>query len=261
MYFLAVDVGNTNISLGIFDDFNDRPLFTFSIATDRNKTEFEYLIAIKTIFDSFNFSISSVVSVKIASVVPELNRILLLAFALIKPRIDVKLIESADFMMQFNVQNKSEVGVDRIVNSFAATTLCCADCIIVDFGTATTIDIAIKEAGYIIYEGGIILPGVALSLEALRLGTSKLPKVSLKMPDCLIGKTTTEAINSGIFYGYPAMISGLIAQIRENYKDRNFRVIITGGVANLFNRDLFHLEYLLEPELTLLGINLSHKNS
>ncbi len=246
---LVVDVGNTNISFGVVDAEKNLTN-TFSIKTERERTAFEFLTFLEINLKYFNINATEITEVKIASVVPEAERELAKLFTEIYKK-TVKFITPADIPITINLTNPLEVGVDRVLNVFSALTDCKNknNILIIDFGTAITFDVGLKTG---IYEGGIIFPGINLSLEALKNGTSKLPKVSLKEPIKLIGKSTAEAINCGIFYGYASMVNGIVRSLCKQYE---FKIIITGGYANLFSK-YFDFDFILDNGLSLRGISL-----
>jgi type III pantothenate kinase len=246
---LVVDVGNTNISFGVVDAEKNLTN-TFSIKTERERTAFEFLTFLEINLKYFNINAQDITEVKIASVVPEIERELTKLFTEIYEK-KLKFITPADIQIKINLANPLEVGVDRVLNVFSAFKIYGDEnnILIIDFGTAITFDVGLKEG---IYEGGIIFPGINLSLEALKNGTSKLPKVSLKEPTNPIGKSTAQAINSGIFYGYASMVNGIVSLLKKQYE---FKIIITGGYANLFNK-YFDFDFKSDNGLSLRGISL-----
>ena len=155
--------------------------------------------------------------------------------------------------LKINIDNPEEAGADRLVNSFATKCLNLSPAIIIDFGTATTFDVVGKDGSY---NGGIIAPGVNLSLEALYLAAARLPKVTLKPlfnKNSIVGKNTVNAMESGIYWGYVSMIEGLINKVKILDEYKNYKVIATGGLSDLFKKSLPCIDYI-EEDLTLIGL-------
>ena len=170
-----------------------------------------------------------------------------------------------DLGLKVNIDNPEEAGADRLVNSFAAKCLNLSPAIIIDFGTATTFDLVGEDGSY---NGGIIAPGVNLSLEALYLAAARLPRITLKPlsnEKSIIGKNTINAMESGIYWGYVSMIEGLINKIKLLNEYKSYKVIATGGLSDLFKNSLPCVDYIKE-DLTLIGLvnlylnNLKNKN-
>ena len=175
---------------------------------------------------------------------------------------DKKVVGENNFEIgiKVNIDNPNEAGADRLVNSFAAAKLNLSPAIIIDLGTATTFDLVCKDGSY---NGGVIAPGVNLSLEALYLAAARLPRISLKsLTDIneIIGKNTINAMESGIFWGYVSMIEGLIYKIKSIDKFSNHKVIATGGLSHLFKNSIKSIDHIID-DLTLIGlVNLFLKN-
>jgi type III pantothenate kinase len=251
---LCIDVGNTHTSFAVFKKSleNDDPVCKFNIATEKNKTEYQLFCEINSILQLFQVNHKNIKEVKIASVVPELNRILSECFKNIF-QIKHRFILKENIDLKINLKNPSEVGIDRLINVFAAFHFYGKkkNIVIIDFGTAVTFDVGIKTGEY---DGGIIYPGINLSLDALRTGTSKLPKISLTKPESPIGKSTAEAINAGIFYGYSGMVNSIVSHIIAEYKE-DFKIILTGGLSGIL-APYFNFEYEINEMLNLYGISI-----
>jgi type III pantothenate kinase len=154
-----------------------------------------------------------------------------------------------DLGIRINTDRPSAVGADRVVNAMAAHRDYGGDLIIIDFGTATTFDIVAAQGSY---EGGIIAPGVNLSMEALHLAAAQLPRIAIERPQAVIGKDTVPAMQSGIYWGYVGLIEGLVARIKAEY-GKPMKVIATGGLANLFRQNTLIIEKL-DGDLTIRGL-------
>jgi type III pantothenate kinase len=246
---LCIDAGNTNISFAVFENSEMKCFFDFH--TEKKQTAFELFVKLKIILERFNVFFEQILEVKIASVVPELDRIFHQLVEEILQISKVKFLKTRDIPLKVNLINPAEVGIDRLINIFGALK-CYGDdknIIVIDFGTAITFDVGLKTFEY---EGGVIFPGINLSLEALKNGTSKLPKVSLKEVKNPVGKSTSEAINSGIFFGYSGMVNGVVLQIKKQYNSE-FKIILTGGFSSVLEK-YFDFEFEIDNTLNLKGI-------
>ena len=248
--FVAIDIGNTNVTVGLF---SSRSLIaSHSFATDKTKTEFEYFILFKNVFNHYNFEPSLAV---VSSVVPNLNRVIDETFANLFS-VSCRFICTSDFCKEIEIctHNKSEVGIDRLVNAVSAKHVYNRSCIVVDFGTTITFDVVLKNSDESFsYTGGVIVPGINLSIAALRNFTAKLPQVEVAPPSSVIGKTTSEAINSGIFFGYSGLAEKIISKIKLENRDHEFKIILTGGMSFVLG-EYFDFEYEINHDITLLGI-------
>ena len=244
---LAIDIGNSDIVAGIFK--GDDLLSTIRITTDTNKTPEEYAVIFSDFFINNGIEISALKQSVISCVVPELSDVLMLTVEKhfnIEPLMVSSVIETG---MPILYEDPNEVGADRIANSVAAYRKYSTSLIVVDFGTATTFD-CISENGE--YLGGAISPGISISSRALFENASKLPEVDLIKPKKVIGKNTVESIQSGIIYGYAALVDGLIEKI-SNHMSSKPKVIATGGLARLIANESNKIEEL-DEYLTLKGL-------
>ena len=262
---LAIDCGNTNTVFALYTVNNQiNQLASWRINNDSKRTADLYYPWLLKMFEISKFNITSVKGISVASVVPET---LVNIKSLIKKYFNVKTLvvneNILDLGVKVNIDNPKEAGADRLVNAYAAEKLKISPAIIIDFGTATTFDIVGNDGSY---NGGIIAPGVNLSLEALYLATANLPKISLKplidLESTIIGKNTINAMESGIFWGYVSMIEGLIEKIKSVNKFSDYKVIATGGLSNLFKNSLKSIDVIID-DLTLIGLvklYLNNKN-
>lgn len=262
---LAIDCGNTNTVFALYTVNNQiNQLASWRINNDSKRTADLYYPWLLKMFEISKFNITCVTGISVASVVPET---LVNIKSLIKKYFNVKTLvvneNILDLGVKVNIDNPKEAGADRLVNAYAAEKLKISPAIIIDFGTATTFDIVGKDGSY---NGGIIAPGVNLSLEALYLATANLPKISLKplidLDPTIIGKNTINAMESGIFWGYVSMIEGLIEKIKSVNKFSDYKVIATGGLSNLFKNSLKSIDVIID-DLTLIGLvklYLNNKN-
>jgi len=249
----VLDVGNTNTVLGVFE--NDTLKHEWRIKTDRYKTEDEFGMLIKSLFDYTGIAFSDIHGVIISSVVPPIM------FALEKMsrdyfHLDPIIIgkEDVGLYLKMNYPTPNEIGADRIVNAVGAIEEYGTPLIIIDFGTATTYCYINEEAAYC---GGIITPGINISMEALYSKASKLPKIEIQAPETVVGQTTVEAMKSGVFYGYIGQVDGLVNRIKKEKKG-NPKVIATGGLSKLIADESESID-VVDSHLTLKGLYLIYE--
>lgn len=251
---LLVDVGNTNIVLGIHE--NHRLLDHWRISTDRLRTTDEYGVLITNLFHLHQLEMKQVEGIIISSVVPPLNPTL--------ERMSIRYFNVQPMFigpgtktgMNIRYENPREVGADRIVNAVAAYDRFGGPIIVIDFGTATTF-CAIAENGD--YLGGAIAPGVGISMEALFQRAAKLPRVELKKTDSVICKNTISSMQSGVFYGYVGQVDGIVYRMKEELGAET-AVVATGGLASLIASESKTIDYVA-PMLTLEGLALIYEQN
>ena len=256
--FLAIDIGNTNITLGLFkfngNKIEDKPFQIWRIATSKKKTADEYAIKILDIFyySKIDISKEQIKAVAIASVVPSLDNV----FADLTKRYFKK---DAMFItnkraggLKFSYNNPEEVGADRIADAVAVYERYRTASVVIDFGTATTFDCIDKDGNYL---GGVITAGPLISAEALTQRTAKLPQVTLNMPAKIVGRTTVECIQSGLYYGYIGLVKEILHRIKNEMGEENIKIIATGGLSYLMVKEMEDIEGVI-PELTLEGIKI-----
>jgi type III pantothenate kinase len=242
-------VGNTNTVVGVFDGKSLQN--HWRLPTRRAGTSDEYGVLIKVLFDFRGLDFRAVDAVIISTVVPSLEEPLQQMgrqFFSVEPLVVGPGIKTG---MPILYESPREVGADRIVNAVAAFEGYGGPCIVVDFGTATTFD-AISERGE--YLGGAICPGVGISAEALFQRAARLPRVDITRPRAVIGKTTVASMQAGLYYGYLALVEGLVARMREEMGGRS-KVVATGGLAELVLGESKLVDHL-DPLLTLTGLRI-----
>lgn len=257
---LTIDIGNTNITLGVFKSkrgiIRQGPLKVWRLNTDISKTAGKYKEEIFNILHCLSIKLSDIEAVAIASVVPSLDKVF--------SKICTKYLERKPFFINNRtckelkiLYNKpKDVGADRIANATAACTLYGGPIIVVDFGTATTFDCIDQKGQYI---GGVIVPGPIMAAESLAERTAKLPKAKIVKAKKVIGKSTTSSIQSGLYYGYTGLIKEIISLISKEMTGRP-KVIATGGLADLFTNRIKEVKAVV-PELTLEGIRIIWQGS
>lgn len=252
---LAVDIGNTNIVLGCIEQ--EKIYFVERVSTNISKTELEYVVELKTLLDLYRIQVEEITGCIIASVVPPLTNIVKTAME--KYLHTTPLIVGPGVKTGLNIlmDNPAQIGADLIVNAVAGLKYYGAPIIMIDMGTATTISVVDDKKNYI---GGMILPGVKVSLDSLVNRTSQLPRISLEPPKKVIGKNTIDCMKSGIIMGQAACIDGMTQRIQEEL-GYQATVVATGGLAGSIipycRQNVIH-----DDELTLKGLNIIyHKNT
>ncbi len=251
---LVIDVGNTNTVLGLFD--SDRLIHDWRIRTEIDHTIDEYGVLISNLYHSSRMNakeIKSVTDIIISCVVPPMLNILeplCMKYFKIKPMIVGPGIKTG---MPIFYDNPKEVGADRIVNAVAAYEKYRKECIVVDFGTATTFDYVSPKGEYM---GGCIAPGIVISSEALFARASKLPRVEFSRPKTVITKDTVSAMQAGIMYGYAGLVDGIVTRMKSEVKTKPL-VIATGGLARIVAQEARSIDKI-EEMLTLEGLRIIH---
>ena len=246
---LALDVGNTNTVVGVFE--GQTLLRHWRLSTRREGMRDEYAMLIKGLFDFAGLDFQGVSAVIISSVVPPLQGPLeemVRQYFGVEPMVVGPGIKTG---MPILYESPRDVGADRIVNAVAAFEAYGGPCIVVDFGTATTFD-AISARGE--YIGGAICPGIGISAEALFQHAAKLPRVDVTQPKAIIGKNTVGSMQAGLFYGYLSLVEGVVARMRVELGDRA-TVIATGGLAQLLLAESTAVDRV-DPLLTLTGLRI-----
>lgn len=244
----VLDVGNTNTVLGIFDQ--GKLKYQWRMQTDKNKTEDEFGMFFKSLFAHEDISFSDVDGIIISSVVPPiLFALQRMADKYFHCRPMVIGEEMVNPHLKMAYPNPKEIGADRIVNAVGTIKEYGAPSIIIDFGTATTYCYINEKEEYV---GGAITPGINISLDALYTNAAKLPKIELKRTDKVIGSSTVEAMQSGVYYGYVGQVDEVVSRIKGE-TGTSAQVIATGGFATLLVEDSATID-IVDPFLTLKGL-------
>jgi type III pantothenate kinase len=251
---LAIDVGNTNTSLGVYD--GEQLVAHWRLTTARERTIDEYGVHSRNLFELAGLDFKAITAVAIASVVPPLNFTLRRLSEVYFHHAPLFVDHTTDTGMPILYTPPSDVGADRIVDAVAAIHKYGSPCIIVDFGTATTFD-AINSRGE--YVGGVITPGITISSDALFARTARLPRVEIKRPSSVIGSSTVGSMQSGLYYGYAGLVDGILRRMREELGE-GVRVIATGGLAPLIATGSEFIEEI-DDTLTLDGLRLVYERT
>ncbi|MCR5626383.1 MAG: type III pantothenate kinase [Lachnospiraceae bacterium] len=251
---LAIDIGNTNVVVGGMD--KDKVAFFERVATDIRKTELEYVVQLKMVLDLHGIEKERITGCIISSVVPPLNNII--RRAIIKFLNKEPLIVGPGIKTGLNIliDNPATVGADLIVNAVAGYRYYGAPLIMIDMGTATTVSVLDKDANYI---GGMILPGVMVSLDSLVNRTSQLPRISLEEPKRFIGRNTIECMKGGIIIGQASALDGIIDRMWDEL-GYEAKVVATGGLTPSIVPSCRH-DIIIDNELTLKGLGLIYEKN
>ncbi len=249
---LAIDIGNTNVVLGVFD--KEKLIEHWRVGTDTHITPDEYAMIFKDLFGFVGLEFRQITGVIISTVVPPLLPVMTemsKKYFRLDPMVVTPAIKTG---LTIRYDNPKEIGADRIVNAAAAYRLYGGPLIIVDFGTATTFCAVTKNGEYL---GGAIAPGIKISAEALFQRASKLPRVELTKPSKVIGTDTVSAMQSGIIYGYAGLVDGIVERMKKELSTEA-RVIATGGLAELVSPETKTISEI-KPQLTLEGLRLLYE--
>jgi type III pantothenate kinase len=252
---LAINANNTNVKFALYD--GKRMVGDWRIRTESGRTADEYMVWLSQLLTLAGLDYKDIRETIIATVVPQaLFHLRMFCERHLNAPPLVIGDPDVDLGIKVLMDRPNEVGADRLANAVGGHVLHPRPLVIVDFGTATTFDIADAEGNYI---GGAIAPGINLSLEALHMATAKLPRIALERPARVIGKDTLSAMQSGIYWGYIGLIEGLVTRITKEFGAR-LTIIATGGLAPLFFGATPAIEHL-EPEITMQGLVEIHRRN
>lgn len=249
---LAIDMGNTNIVIGCVDE--EKVLFEERLATDLSKTELEYVVIFKTVLELYGIEKEKVTGAIISSVVPQLVNIIKSAvYKLIK--VDPMVVgPGVKTGLNILMDEPRRVGSDLIVDAVAAINNYGTPVIVIDMGTATTMSVIDRKGNYI---GGVIMPGIKVSVDSLVSRTAQLQRISLDAPDKVIGKNTINCMKSGVIYGNASCIDGMIDRLAEEMGESpdDVKVVATGGLARVILPECRH-NIIQDDELLLKGLKI-----
>lgn len=244
---LAIEQGNTNTLFAVHD--GERWTAQWRAATESSRTADEYAVWLSQLLNMAGLELRGFNGCIISSVVPQsiFNlRNLARRYLHVEPLV---IGENVDLGIEVRIDKPSEAGADRLVNAIGAHIAYPGDLIVIDSGTATTFDVVAADGAF---EGGVIAPGINLSMEALHTAAAKLPRVAIQKPQRVVGTDTVGAMQSGVFWGYIAMIEGLTTRIKAEW-GKPLTVVATGGIASLFHGATLAVDHF-DPDLTIRGM-------
>jgi len=245
---LAIDSGNTNATFGLFDQ--DKLINSWRISTDTARTADQYAVWLLKLFEIEGYSHEDIENVIIANVVPATDRAFRGMSEKYLKQFPMVIGDAAiDLGIDIMTQTPKEAGADRVVNVVGAYTKIKQAGMVIDFGTATTFDVLDEKGNY---RGGVIAPGVNLSLKALVDAAAQLAAIPIRKPEKVIGETTRQAMESGTFWGYVGLVEGLINRIKDE-TGQDMKVIATGGLSQLFADAIQGIDHVAD-NLTLEGL-------
>ncbi|MEE2692394.1 MAG: type III pantothenate kinase [Pseudomonadota bacterium] len=249
---LAIDVGNTNAVFALYE--HDKPVAQWRSATSTVRTADEHAVWLSQLMAMIGKKLTDVTDCVISTVVPQSLfhlRNLSRRYCNCEP-----FVVTAQNIpgVEVRIARPSEAGADRLVNAVGAFTKYGGPLIVVDSGTATTFDVVADDGAF---EGGVIAPGINLSMQALHDAAARLPRIAIERPERVIGKETVGAMQSGVFWGYISLIDGLVARMKAEYR-KPMKVIATGGVVSLFENAATSID-VFDPDVTIRGLLEIHK--
>ena len=251
---LAIDVGNTNIVVGCIDD--RKPYFIERLSTNRTKTELEYAVDLKNVLDIYHIKKTEIEGCIISSVVPQITNIVKLAAEKILKKNAIVLGPGVKTGLNIMMDNPGQLGADQVADAVAGISGYPVPLILIDMGTATTASVVNSKKQYV---GGMILPGVGVSLDALTARASQLSGISIDAPRHVIGKNTIECMKSGVLYSNAAALDGIIDRIEEELGEKA-TVVATGGLAKKIVPHCKR-EIILDEELLLRGLLIIYEKN
>lgn len=249
----AIDVGNTNITVGLFD--GDKLVHTFRMTTGISRTSDEYGMFFGDWLSLRGMKASDIEAVIIASVVPNVMHSLnsgIIKYLHVDPIIVAPGIKTG---INVQIPNPKALGADRLVDAVAAYELYGGPVIVIDFGTATTHDLVLEDGSF---HSGVTSPGIRLAASALWNGAAKLPEIEIRKPDTILAKDTVSSMQAGIFYGYIGQTEYIIRKMKEAACLENMRVVATGGLGKLISENTDAID-IYDPNLTLQGLRLIYE--
>lgn len=251
---LVIDVGNTNTSLGVYD--GERLVVHWRLTTARSRTVDEYGVHARNLFALGGIDFQAITGIAVASVVPPLNYTLKRMIEIYFARTPLFIDHTSDTDLKILYEPPSDVGADRIADAVAARHRYGAPCIVVDFGTATNFETVDADGNYL---GGVIAPGITISLDALFERAARLPRVEIRRPERVIGRSTVGAMQAGVYHGYVALVDGILSRMIEEIGSRP-HVIATGGLAPLIATGSQLIDHV-DDTLTLEGLRLIYNKT
>lgn len=256
MVQLLLDIGNTNIKIGVVKD--GRLAKTWRIASDHNKTADEFGMVFLDLFHANGFSFDEVEGMIISSVAPALNYTIEHMCTYYTKKKPIMVTSKLDLGIQLDYLVPEELGADRIVNAVAAHALYGGPSIVIDFGSATTFGM-VDDKG--VFLGGAIAPGIKSSAEALTNTAAKLPRIELIRPGSIIGKTTVQNMQAGIIFGFTGLVRGVVEEMKKESGYPNAKIIATGGMSQLVTTGAPALIDVVDRALSLKGLQILYERN
>lgn len=250
---LVVDVGNTNITLGVFE--KQELITTFRLTTKHSRTSDEYAVTMSGMLQQSNIKMKEIKDVIISSVVPNVMHSLVSAFIKyydIRPVIVEAGIKTG---IKVVTENPKQIGADRIVDAAAAYGLYGGPVLVIDFGTATTYDLIDKDGAFV---AGVTAPGIKISAKALWEDTAKLPEIEIRKPESILAKETISSMQAGLVYGQIGQTEYIIRKLKEEFGDKELKVVATGGLGNIIAPETTEID-IYNPNLNLQGMRLIYE--
>lgn len=246
---LVIDIGNTNITVGIYKD--DKIIKIFRLTTEYQRTSDDYGLSLLTFLQADNIAVEDIDDVIISSVVPKINYSFNNSIKKYFHKTPISIGPGVKTGIDIRIDNPSALGADRLVDAVGAFYTYGGPCLIVDFGTATTYDIVSSKGEFI---GGVIAPGIGICAHALSSQTAKLPEVEIEKPDKIIAKNTIKSMQAGIVYGYIGQTEYIIRKIKEEY-GQDLKVISTGGLGRIIANETDLID-IYDVQLTFKGLKI-----
>lgn len=253
--FLAIDIGNTNITLGVYE--NNQIRFVSRLATDRSRTTDQYALEFKQILELYGISTNCFSGSAMSSVVPELSGEICEAVKKITGVEPMTLGPGIKTGMNILIDNPAQLGADLLAGCVGAAALYPLPCLVIDLGTASKISVVDRNGSFC---GCTIAPGIGISLDALSARTSQLPNISLKTPAKAIGKNTIDSMQSGTVFGYASMIDGMCEKLEEELGEKIMTTVATGGLAKDLVKSCKR-EIVYNGELILYGLKVLYNKN
>lgn len=250
---LVVDIGNTNITLGVFD--KDCLSGTFRMTTKLPRTSDEYGIFICELLEHRNIDPKAIEDVIISSVVPNIMYSFQNGIKKYFNKVPINVGAGTKTGLKIVTANPREIGPDRIVDAVAAYELYGGPVLVIDFGTATTYDLITEDGSFV---AGITSPGIRISANALWTQTAKLPEIEIKKPKSILAKETVSSMQAGLVYGYIGQTEYIIKKVKEEADMPNMKVVATGGLGKIIADETDEIE-VYDPDLTLKGLHIIYK--
>ena len=252
---LVADVGNTNITFGVF--FGEEFKGGFRITTKIPRTSDEFSVAIEMQLKQFGMEAKESEDVIVASVVPNIMHSFNNGIMKLFGKMPLIIGPGVKTGIKIRSTNPQETGADRIVDCVAVHTLYGGPCLVIDFGTATTFDYVTKDGAF---EAGVTVTGVQSSAKAMAGDAAKLPEIEIKMPNTILAKNTIQSMQAGLMYGYIGQVEYIIDRFKKETKLKNLKVVATGGLGRIISKETKKID-IYDPELTLKGLRIIYEKN